>query len=53
MKWFFFRSKDRKVQGYCLAKDRRGVARFAGYPLRDLVIKPVRWNGKMFAEIKR
>ena len=53
MSWFSFRSKDKKVCGYCPAKDRAGVARFAGYPLRDLVIKWVRWNGKEFKEIRR
>lgn len=46
--WYQFRSKDRKVRGYCPAKDEPGVARFAGYPVENLIIEPVIWNGKEF-----
>ena len=44
--WYFFKSKDKKIQGYCQGE----VARFAGYSRKDLVIKKVSWNGKEFTE---
>jgi len=55
-KWYSFKSKDRKVRGYCPAKNEDGVARLAGYPAEQLVIERVRWNGKEFvkqSEVKR
>ena len=36
------------MRGYCPAKDEPGVARFAGYPVENLIIEPVIWNGKEF-----
>jgi hypothetical protein len=54
VKWYGFKSKDRKVQGYCPAKDGAGVARFVNYPLKDLIIKPVKWDKrkKEFVEVR-
>lgn len=40
--WYFF--KNKKVQGYCLGK----VAKFAGYPISELVIQRVIFNGREF-----
>jgi len=48
--WYSFRSKDGKVKGYCPAESEAELARFAGYELKELVIKRVRWNGKEFTE---
>ena len=48
--WYSFRSKDRKVRGYCPGKDKEKVARLAGYPVEELVIERVRWNGERFVE---
>lgn len=50
--WYSFRSKNRKVRGYCPARDEEEVARFAGYPVEELVIEPIRWNGKEFLKCK-
>ncbi len=46
MRWYFF--KNKKVQGYCPGK----VAEFAGYPISQLVIQRVIWDGKEFVPIK-
>ena len=51
--WYQYRSKDRKVRGYCPAEDESGVAHFAGYPVEDLIIEPVTWNGKEFVKDDR
>lgn len=51
--WYQFRSKDRKVRGYCPARDEPGVVRFAGYPLEELVIERVIWDGKQFREYNK
>lgn len=48
--WYQYRSKDRKVRGYCPAKNEEQVARLAGYPLEELIIKCVNWNGKEFVK---
>ena len=46
--WYSFKSKDRKIQGYCPTRDEEGVAKFADYPIKNLVIKKVIWDGKEF-----
>jgi len=48
--WYQYRSKDRKVRGIVLANSKAKVARLAGYPLGELVIERVRWNGKEFVK---
>ncbi|MBA7649668.1 hypothetical protein ES703_57466 [subsurface metagenome] len=50
--WYQFRAKDRKVRGYCPARDEQGVARLAGYPVEELVIELVKWDGKEFVQCK-
>jgi hypothetical protein len=50
--WYRYRSKDRKVRGIVLTRDKEQVARLAGYPVEDLVIERVRWNGKEFVKCK-
>ena len=50
--WYRYRSKDRKVRGYCPVDDEPGVARFAGYSVEELVIELVKWNGKEFVKCK-
>ncbi|MBA7570104.1 hypothetical protein ES708_11851 [subsurface metagenome] len=51
--WYQYRSKDRKVRGYCPAKNEAEVAYFAGYPVKDLIIEPVRWDGKEFVKCQK
>lgn len=46
--WYQFKSRDGKVRGYCP----RNVARFSGYPISELVIQRVKWNGEEFVTIK-
>ena len=46
--WYFYRSKDRKIKGYVMARDEEAVAKFAGYPVKKLVIWRVFCNGKEF-----
>jgi len=46
--WYFFKSKDGKVKGYCPAKSKQEVARFAEYPISELVIQRVIFNGEEF-----
>jgi hypothetical protein len=55
MRWWSFKSKDKRVQGYCLAENRAGVARFANCPIGELVIKSAKWDKrkKEFVEVKR
>ena len=53
MKWYSFRSKDRKVRGYFKAKTELEVARFAGYEIDSLVIQAVKWNGEEFVECEK
>ena len=48
--WYSYRSKDKKVRGYCLARDEAEVAYIAGYPVEELVIERARWNGKEFVK---
>lgn len=50
--WYKYRSKDKKVQGYCPAKSKLVVARFLRYPISELVIQRVKWNGEEFVTIK-
>jgi len=50
--WYQYRSKDRKVRGYCLARNEIGVAYFASYPIEELHIEQVTWNGKEFVKCK-
>lgn len=51
--WYQFRSKDRKVRGYCPTRDEAEVARLAGYPREELVIEQVTWNGKEFVKCQK
>lgn len=46
--WFYYKSLDKKVKGYCKSRSISGVAKFAGYNKKDLVVKPVFWNGREF-----
>jgi len=46
--WYSFKSKDGKIRGYCPAKSEQEVAEFAGYPISELHIGRVKWNGKEF-----
>ena len=39
------------MQGYCPAKSELEVARFAGYPIAELRIERVVWNGREFVEV--
>ena len=48
--WYSFKSKDRKVRGYCLGETEAEVARFAGYPIAELNIEKVIWDEKQFRE---
>ena len=50
MKWYQYRSKDRKVRGYCPARSKQEVAGLAGYPVEELIIERVEWNGKEFGK---
>lgn len=51
-RWYSFKSKDRKVKGLVPARSELEVARFAGYPISELVIQRVKWNNEEFATIK-
>jgi len=53
MNWYPFKSKDGKVRGYCPAETQQEVARFSRYPLSELVIERVVWNGKEFVKVLR
>lgn len=46
--WYKYRSRDGKVRGYCPAKSKQEVARFAGYPLKELIVKKVIYDGEEF-----
>ncbi|MCK5019563.1 MAG: hypothetical protein KAS32_21060 [Candidatus Peribacteraceae bacterium] len=46
MNWYFF--KNKKVQGYCPAKNEREVARFADQPISELRVERVVWNDEEF-----
>ncbi len=48
--WYSYKSKDRKVTGIVLARSKAAVARLAGYPVGELVIERVRWNGEEFVK---
>lgn len=50
IRWYSFKSKDRRVIGYCPAKSKAGVALFAGKKVKELVIERVRWNGEEFVK---
>ena len=47
MNWYYF--KNKKVQGYCPAKSKLEVAKFAGYS--DIVIQRVIFNGEEFEKV--
>ncbi len=51
--WYQFKSKDRKVKGIILTRSKAAVARFAGYPISELVIERVVWNGQEFVKCKK
>lgn len=51
-RWYSFKSKDGVARGYCPAESKQEVARFAGYPIGELVIERVVWNGEKFVTIK-
>lgn len=48
--WYQYRSKDRKVRGIVMSQSKAAVARLAGYPVKELVIERVEWNGKEFVK---
>ena len=48
--WYSFKSKDGKVRGLVPATSKLGVARFSGYPISELVIEQVVWNGEEFVK---
>ena len=48
--WFSYISKDRKIRGYCQAKDEQEVARQVGYPLDGLRVEQVMWDGERFVK---
>lgn len=50
--WYQYRSKDGKVKGIVLARSKAAVARLAGYPVEELVIERVVWNGREFVKCK-
>ncbi len=50
--WYQFESKDRKVRGIVLSRSKAAVARLAGYPVEELVIERVEWNGEEFVKCK-
>lgn len=41
------------MRGLVPAKNEAEVARFAGYPVEELVIERVRWNGKEFVKCRK
>lgn len=41
------------MTGYCPARDEAEVARFAGYPVEELIIERLKWNGKEFTECRQ
>lgn len=51
--WYFFKSKDKKVKGYCPARNEQEVARFAGYPLEELIIEKVIFDGEEFVKCEK
>lgn len=51
--WYFYRSKDKKVKGYVMARDEEAVVKFARYPLSKLVIECVEWDGERFVKDER
>lgn len=53
MHWYQYRSKDRKVRGIVLTRDKEQVARLAGYPVEELVIERVTWNGREFVKCEK
>jgi len=46
--WYSFKSKDGNIRGYALEKGKQQVARFAEYPISELHIEKVVWNGEEF-----
>jgi len=38
MTWYYFKTKDGKVKGLVPATSEQEIARFAGYPVEELVI---------------
>ena len=48
--WYQYRSKDRKIKGYVLARSKAAVASLAGYPVGELVIERVVYNGREFVK---
>ena len=52
-RWYQFRSKDGKQRGIILARSKAAVVRFAGYPVEQLIIEPVTWNGSEFLPERR
>lgn len=42
-KRYQFISKDGKVRGLVTARSKQEVAKFAGYPVEELIIKPEVW----------
>jgi len=51
--WYQYRSKDKKTQGYCPGKNEAEVAHFASYPVEELVIERIRWNGKELVKCQK
>ena len=49
--WYQFKSKDGKVKGLAPAQGKAEVARFAGYPISELHIERVVWNGEEFVKV--
>ena len=50
--WYQFKSKDGRVKGIILSNSKAKVARFSGYPISELYIERVVWNGEEFRECK-
>ena len=48
MNWYYF--KNKRVQGYCSAKNELEVAKFADYPISEIKIERVKWNGEEFVK---
>ena len=51
--WYHFKSKDGNIRGYCPAKSKLEVARFAGYSMSELHIERENWNGEEFVKCER
>lgn len=52
MIWYSYKTKDKKVRGYCTGQNKQEakelIEKFAGYPIEELIVKRVIWDGEQF-----